>query len=96
MLFNAAGSTEEDTEEAVDATYVCQLNTTCRCLPRNPAHTQTSSGCISYLGWQTEHRVPALTIEYTAPHKLAMGYIYESLGGMSANRKSKLALSAFT
>jgi hypothetical protein len=37
---------------------------------------------ISGTDGETEHRVPALTIEYKAPHKLTLGHIYEGLGEM--------------
>ena len=37
---------------------------------------------ISGVDGETDHRVPALTIEYKAPHKLTLGHIYEGLGEM--------------
>ncbi|KAL9102056.1 MAG: hypothetical protein Q9163_002764 [Psora crenata] len=36
--------------------------------------------CVYNIGGQ--HRVPAFIIEYKAPHKLALGHIYEGLGDM--------------
>ena len=50
--------------------------------PSRPRADQFCVYNISGVDGETEHRVPALTIEYRAPHKLTLGHIYEGLGEM--------------
>jgi hypothetical protein len=59
---------------------------TCTTGSSRPCADQFCIYNISGTDSETEHQVPALTIEYKAPYKLILGYIYEGLGEIEVDK----------